>query len=76
MHECVSVPCLHLFQYAGFIVSERLFNKGLQGFKMNLVSLSFSVPSLILVRGLKITIRAVRPSKNVLGLSQRHAPFF
>lgn len=41
VHECVSVPCLHLFQCAGFIVSERVFDKGLEGFKMNLVSVVF-----------------------------------
>lgn len=54
---CVWSPCLHLFQCAGFIVSEHLFNKGLEGFEMNLVPLSFSAPCLILVWKLKMEIR-------------------
>lgn len=38
-------------------MSEHLFNKGLGGFQMNLVSLSLSAPRLILVCRLKMKIR-------------------
>ena len=39
---CFWSPCLHLFQCTGFIVYEHLFDKGLEGFQMNLVSVSFT----------------------------------
>lgn len=38
------VPCLHLFQCAGFIVSEHLFDKGLKGFETSPAALSLSAP--------------------------------
>lgn len=57
---CVWSPCLHLFWCAEFIVWEHLFDKGLGGFEMNLVSLSFSVPCLISEQKLKMKIRKSR----------------
>lgn len=57
MCVCVWSPCLHLFQCAGFIVSEHLFDKGLEGFEMNFVSLSLFALCLILVWKLKMKTR-------------------
>lgn len=75
--ERVWSPCLHLFHCGGFIVSEHLFDKGLEGFEMSLVSLRRSLlPVWFLLWRQKMKIRtSCAPSPGCAGTVSRCCTF-